>query len=249
MKIIHTLIIFMTMTGMDCIAQTVSGKINGHDYVDLGLPSGLKWATTDLNSSGNLFAWGETKEKDIFSFRRECYKWSKLRPWEEVKSLFPDDYDKSTYEKQFWYMDMDVYVPKKYVKKDKKKVLDPSDDAAIVNWKKPWRMPTAEEFQELYEGCQWEVVANGYKGTSKKNGAVIILSNGPDGGYMDTYENETMTFEWGFFSGSYWSASVGSEEWSAYSFLISNSIKNSIVVGGVSQELRYRGLSIRPVYR
>ncbi len=43
-------------------------NINGHEYVDLGLPSGLKWATCNVGSSspkyaGDYFAWGETQPK------------------------------------------------------------------------------------------------------------------------------------------------------------------------------------------
>lgn len=42
--------------------------INGHEYVDLGLPSGLKWATCNVGASspedyGDYFAWGETNPK------------------------------------------------------------------------------------------------------------------------------------------------------------------------------------------
>ena len=41
---------------------------NGHEYVDLGLPSGLKWATCNVGASspekyGYYFAWGETAPK------------------------------------------------------------------------------------------------------------------------------------------------------------------------------------------
>ena len=41
------------------------GEIAGHGYVDLGLPSGLKWATCNVGASspedyGDYFAWGET---------------------------------------------------------------------------------------------------------------------------------------------------------------------------------------------
>lgn len=41
-----------------------SGEIEGHAYVDLGLPSGLKWATVNLGSDavdqdGDYYAWGE----------------------------------------------------------------------------------------------------------------------------------------------------------------------------------------------
>ncbi|MDE7388388.1 MAG: hypothetical protein K2M97_03940 [Muribaculaceae bacterium] len=44
------------------------GTINGHDYVDMGLPSGLKWATCNVGASvpteyGGYFAWGETNPK------------------------------------------------------------------------------------------------------------------------------------------------------------------------------------------
>lgn len=42
--------------------------INGHQFVDLGLPSGLLWARTNVGASsssddGDYFAWGETKSK------------------------------------------------------------------------------------------------------------------------------------------------------------------------------------------
>ena len=47
-------------------------EINGHEYVDLGLPSGLKWATCNVGASspedyGNYYAWGETTTKDSYS--------------------------------------------------------------------------------------------------------------------------------------------------------------------------------------
>ena len=47
---------------------TVSGIYDGHEYVDLGLPSGLKWATCNIGAYkptdyGEYFAWGETVPK------------------------------------------------------------------------------------------------------------------------------------------------------------------------------------------
>ncbi|MBR5832400.1 MAG: DUF1566 domain-containing protein [Bacteroidales bacterium] len=50
----------------------VSGTIAGHDYVDLGLPSGLKWATCNVGASkphnyGNYYAWGETTTKSSYT--------------------------------------------------------------------------------------------------------------------------------------------------------------------------------------
>ena len=44
---------------------------NGHEYVDLGLPSGLKWATCNVGATnpeeyGDYFAWGEIKPKQRY---------------------------------------------------------------------------------------------------------------------------------------------------------------------------------------
>ena len=44
------------------------GTINGYEYVDLGLPSGLKWATHNIGATspsdkGDMFAWGEISPK------------------------------------------------------------------------------------------------------------------------------------------------------------------------------------------
>ena len=49
-----------------------TGTINGHDWVDLGLPSGLKWATCNVGASqpheyGNYYAWGETTTKSSYT--------------------------------------------------------------------------------------------------------------------------------------------------------------------------------------
>ncbi|MBE6288039.1 MAG: hypothetical protein E7099_07630 [Mediterranea massiliensis] len=48
------------------ITVPASGETNGHQWVDLGLPSGLKWATCNLGAAtsehfGDTFTWGETK--------------------------------------------------------------------------------------------------------------------------------------------------------------------------------------------
>ena len=48
-----------------------SGTINGHEYVDLGLPSGLKWATCNVGAEtpedyGDYYAWGETSTKSKY---------------------------------------------------------------------------------------------------------------------------------------------------------------------------------------
>ena len=55
------------------------GYINGHEYVDLGLPSGLKWATCNVGADspeeyGDYYAWGETYTKDEYE-KDNCDLW------------------------------------------------------------------------------------------------------------------------------------------------------------------------------
>ncbi len=54
-------------------ASRFTGKINGHEYVDLGLPSGLKWAACNVGADspeahGSYFAWGETVPKESYTY-------------------------------------------------------------------------------------------------------------------------------------------------------------------------------------
>lgn len=54
------------------------GFINGHEYVDLGLPSGVKWATCNVGADspeeyGDYYAWGETETpKDDYYSKENC---------------------------------------------------------------------------------------------------------------------------------------------------------------------------------
>lgn len=50
-RIVNILIILVMTMDMEGAVHTVSGQINGHDYVDLDLPSGLKWATSNLQDT------------------------------------------------------------------------------------------------------------------------------------------------------------------------------------------------------
>jgi hypothetical protein len=52
---------------------------NGHEYVDLGLPSGLKWATCNVGATkpeeyGDYYAWGEIKPKQRYVGDNYTYK-------------------------------------------------------------------------------------------------------------------------------------------------------------------------------
>ena len=56
----------------EVIIQQLSHTINGYEYVDLGLPSGLKWATCNVGANspedyGDYYAWGEIDTKGEYT--------------------------------------------------------------------------------------------------------------------------------------------------------------------------------------
>lgn len=61
-------------------ADMPNGKINGHEYVNLGLPSNLKWATQNVDATspghfGGYYAWGETETKSYYD-EKTCFTWN-----------------------------------------------------------------------------------------------------------------------------------------------------------------------------
>ena len=53
-------------------SKVVALEINGYEYVDLGLPSGLKWATCNVGANspeeyGDYYAWGELEVKSAYT--------------------------------------------------------------------------------------------------------------------------------------------------------------------------------------
>lgn len=61
---------FYPLTWEDYEEET--NTINGYEYVDLGLPSGLLWATCNVGANspeeyGNYYAWGETETKSEYT--------------------------------------------------------------------------------------------------------------------------------------------------------------------------------------
>lgn len=129
------------------------GYISDHGYVDLGLPSGLKWATTNVGAStpsdyGNYYAWGETATKSSYT---------------EDNSL--------TYGKSISELRSAGII-------GTSGTLTMSHDAARANWSGSWRMPTRKECEELKDKCTWTWTRQGglygYKVTGP-NGRSIFL--------------------------------------------------------------------------
>ena len=168
-------------------------KVSKHKAIDLGLPSGTKWATCNVGANkpeeyGGYYAWGETEEKSNYDW--STYKWCNGDRNSMTKYCTDSDYGTV----------------------DNKTVLDPEDDVAHVKWGGSWRMPTKAEQGELLNKCSWTWTAqngvNGYKVTGP-NGNSIFL---PAAGYRDG-SDVYMSNDYGF----YWLSSLPSNDYLYFS--------------------------------
>lgn len=184
--------ISFAQTGKALQGVTVSGTKGEHSYVDLGLKSGLLWATSNVGALtpdgyGDYFAWGETKPQMASD---TSYSWSTYKFMQKGydsgrgcnKYTIASDLDANP----VWFDSAGTFIG------DSLLTLLPEDDAATVNWGSEWRMPTRAEQDELREGCIWVWTDNfngtgiaGTIGTSKSNGNVIFLPAAGCRGYGD----------------------------------------------------------------
>ncbi len=161
-----------------------TGRTGGHEWVDLGLPSGTKWATCNVGATspeyyGDFFAWGETTSKATYS--EENYKYA---------------YGHIGYSKY-------CRIPYDSVDNDGLTTLEAIDDAATANWGAGWRMPTREEMKELYFSCNPEwITLNG--------GAYGMKFTGPNGNsiFMIAAGQYTDRLYVAGINGHYWSSSL-----------------------------------------
>lgn len=223
MKAIGVIILMMiSFFTAECLnAQTY----NGHGYVDLGLPSGTLWASSNVGAQhpwegGDYFAWGETKTKANFNW--ENYKYCK------------GGKDKLTKYNQNPQDGYNGYT-------DKRTKLQPSDDAATANWGKGWCMPTKEQWEELIQCTKrhyWAEIVEGVYGMIfvGHNGKVLFLPAAGDSGYLVGSV------------GNYWSSSHFCHE-NAYQLWFHSPDMSSIFTEPTLRDLvpRCSGGSVRPV--
>ena len=96
---------------------------NHPHIIDLGLPSGTKWACCNIGADvpedfGGFYAWGETLEKSHYALDNYAYL---------------DEYD------QYFLLGEDI--------------AGTAYDVSYVNWGDSWRMPTDEQIKELLDNC------------------------------------------------------------------------------------------------
>ena len=202
--------------------QAIPGTEPANVPVDLGLPSGLRWASYNLGASkpeeyGDYYAWGETAKKNDFYWSN--YKWCNGSDNALTK-----------------YCDDSSYGYNGFT--DGKTVLDLEDDVAHVNLGGKWRMPADAEWTELREMCTWRwTTVNGVPGDEVigPNGNSIFL---PAAGYQEN----TYSLNIGL-NGYYWSSSLVPDDmgraWCLY-----------FDADYVFRDYNYRcnGPAVRPVY-
>ena len=147
------------------------------EYVNLGLPSGLKWAKCNLGASkpsdyGDYYAWGETAPKADYTWA--TYKWMQAGQSESKYITKYTIADGAT--GAIWYDSSGNFIG------DNKTVLDAADDAAIANLGSPWRMPTVDEIRELRDNCTWTWTTqdgvNGYQVDGPNGNAIFLPAAG-----------------------------------------------------------------------
>jgi hypothetical protein len=199
------------------------GTGDTHAYVDLGLPSGLLWATCNVGADnpedyGYYFAWGETQPKDYYDWSTYQYCMGSSTTLTKYCNNSSNGYNGFT---------------------DNLTTLLPEDDAATANWGNDWRMPTKEEWQELYNNTTvtW-TTQNGV------NGRLFTASNGnslflPAAGYRGNSSLNDAGSD-----GNYWSSSLDSYgpylAWVLY-------FDSGYYVMSNGRGHRFCGRSVRPV--
>ena len=162
------------------------------------------------------------KKKEDFGDR---YAWGEITPKEEYTAgnyRFANEEDKY---------------------KSNGSVLELEDDAAHVNWGGSWRMPTKEEWEELFNNCSVELTNSqsvyGMRLSSKKTGASIFL---PSPLVDSEYGRKPQT--------RYWTSSLhrGYDYVNAYSLHFGVYLMFGGLFHYISEDGRSNGFYIRPVY-
>lgn len=195
-------------TGSDPVSDPVA--------IDLGLTSGLKWASCNVGASapedyGDYFAWGDPEPYYTAGHSQDspCSDWRDNKTgynWASYKFELGNDYNGP----------FSKYVTNSsYGTVDNNTELDPEDDAAAVNWGGTWRMPTLADWQELLDECTWtwttQSGVNGRLVTSNTNGNSIFLPAA--GGRFNTYLYDAGSL------GSFWSSSLNTD-YPSYAYFV-----------------------------
>ena len=210
---------------IDYVDFSEKGNSGVHECVDLGLPSGLKWATCNIGANapeeyGEYYAWAELETKHMY----DQYHYSFF-------SLKQDDIFSHGYG-EIEALGGDISETKY--------------DVAHLLWGENWRLPTREEFSELTLYCSWfwTSINNvyGYEITGTNGNKIFLPATGLRIASAKFYKNN---------GGNYWSSTPLEysnhldEAYHLYFYrddYSGNDIKTD-------SYFKYYGMTIRPVKR
>ena len=200
--------------------KKLTNDINGYKAVDLGLS--VKWATCNVGASkpeesGNHYAWGETKTKSDYSW-----------------ATYFDVANTGLKEGLYGYIRESF---KKYSYLDRH--LSTEDDVASMTWGSSWRIPSNNEFKELWSlPHKWEALngVHGIRFTSANGNSIFLPAVGASKD-DSVILNDT--------DGVYWTSEIYQDDHDtsehAYAWWVNSKL------GGWDSVDRCYGLSIRPV--
>lgn len=127
--------LIMIFTAFMANAQSCPDANHPH-AIDLGLPSGTKWACCNVGTTtpevyGSYYAWGETEEKDIYDWTTYIHCDGSMETCHNIGS----------------------------------DIAGTEYDVAHVKWGGSWVMPSQDQLQELVSKCQYtSTLENGVSG-------------------------------------------------------------------------------------
>ncbi len=247
------------LSALLCAIGAIGQTENGHEYVDLGLPSGTMWATCNLGATtpdgvGGTYAWGESadygdydttnkKQYSIYFNYTKCqygwhtYKYAPLSDDPKYENRYVTKYCNN---KTYWAGEGEP---------DMKYLLEPDDDAATIHWGGHWQTPSKAQMQELqnYTNEEWKT-KNGTAGvelTSIKNGKSIFL---PATGMRTFYakDDNSDSRNGQNSTGYYWTNLRTSTAYKAAFMQIFQS-KDGVSIQNL-EDTRWKGFAVRPVF-
>ena len=201
---------------------------NNHPHmIDLGLPSGTKWACCNVGASapeqtGGYYSFGEIQPKTNFENEKVYQFWTDL----DGDGRFDWSYDDEGIIYSNEMMDIGSNI------------AGTRYDAATASWGAPWQMPTQDQVYELDDNTtsQW-VTRNGVNCRKMigKNGGIIFL---PVTGFY-VYGR----FYYPDSEGVFWTSNVD-EGNSCYAYVFGIDDEEGLSYG---LDARWSGMTIRPV--
>lgn len=207
------------------MTKDASIVIDGHRFVDLGLPSGILWADMNIGASneadaGDYYAFGELETDSTYT--QASYKF-----WEN------GSYSKYNNEKT---------------------TLDAEDDVVTQKWGSKFRMPTDTELEELNSNCEWTYTTrvnssgktvHGSQVRNTTTGATIFI---PESGYMDGTSFKD-TSDGYLLASTISTASPYNDAHIFYFYILSSTGEFHHSAGDKHDKKRYFGYPVRAIYK